>query len=221
MKLTYLPPKIHPTAEVIDPELIGDGSVIKRGAELDAGVSIGVNTIVGREVCIGTGSDVGSDVVIGPRVRIGRKTLIMDSVIICPNNVKSVSSDGRKIGNRNSIGFGVLLHDEVELADEAIVPTQRTIVSIGNLGVKNRVVTIYGSGHGVPLYSIGCQVGVRFERIEANIARQANTTLESASTYTPFLPTFLEIGAVVQRAYEQESNAIEELLAARREYGLS
>jgi acetyltransferase-like isoleucine patch superfamily enzyme len=193
---------------------VGERSIIEEAAFVGIDVTLGEDVIIrqGSQVCFE--SFIGDRVLVGPRVRIGHRALIMDDAQICPGDVTKHSTDARKIGAFATIGPGVLLHDEVELGENAIVPTQRTIVSLGNFGAKNRVVTIYGSDTG-PLYSVGCQMGIQYSALVGRVGNATVTTEESASTYSPFLHVFNEIGRVVQQAYDAEANLVAELKATR------
>jgi len=195
---------------------IGPESVIERKADIARNVTIGGNSRVGEWSFIGESTYVGNGVKIGPRTKIFSYGLLLDGAQICPNPVRTHSTDARTLYDRASVGPGVLLHDEVELGYGAIIPTQRTIASLGNFGVKNRVVTIYGSDIG-PRISIGCQIGVSFETIVDRISDRSDTEEASASTYEPFKDIFSSIGLVVQTAYDKETGLVEEIKAMRED----
>lgn len=118
-----------------------------------------------------------------------------------------------------AVGPRVLLPDEVELGNDAMVPTQGTIVAIGHFGSKGRIVTIYGSDEG-PRFSIGCQAGKTFREIKHNVTHNTHTTRASANSYRRFLPVFSKIGRVVQKAYDREGGLIEELRSQRDASGI-
>lgn len=200
---------IDPTATLAPDVRVGAAAHISADVHISAGTAIGELAWVGEYSVIGTG------VTIGPKVRIGCGALILDRAKICPNNVLSVSSDGRTLLDNVTIGHSVLLHDEVELGAGAIIPNQRTIAMIGNFGSKNRVVTIYGSDAG-PCYSIGCQIGVHLSVFKSNVASSYMTSSESAATYAPYLDTFQQIGCVVQAAYDTAASQVADLKARRR-----
>lgn len=204
---------------------IGYRSCVDTRTSLDTSITIGDDVMVGQGVKIGAHSDIqdGSvlcdEVTVGPHVTIFPSVLIMAGASICPDEVTQHSTNARELYNGVSIGPGVFLHNEVALDSGAIVPTQRTIIHIGNLGSKNRVITIYGAEEG-PLFSVGCQIGVPHGVLKSNVATSAHTSHESAQTYAPYLNTFQELGSVVQRAYDGEKALIDEIIAMRQELGL-
>jgi len=204
---------------------------IGEGVRIKGGVGIGRHVVIGSNVTIGEGSMILDDatignncffesgVTIGRKVKVGSGALILRGARVCPNPVVSESSDARKLEDDVSIGREVFLHDEVELANDAIVPSQRTIAALGNFGTKNRVVTVYGS-HTGPLYSIGCQMGADYLEIRRHILEHVGTNELSAGTYAPFLGVFQEVGAIVQQAFDSQTTAVAELLAMRSELGI-
>lgn len=229
--------RVHPHADLEETARVGHASVIDADVELEHFVRIGRYTqihtgakiregvLVGDESRVGSYSTItgpsyiGNNVTVGPEVTIDSGAVIFNGAQVCPNKVKSVSSDGRSLAGSVTVGPHVLLHDEVELGFRAIVPTQRTIASLGNLGSKNRVITIYGSDAG-PRYSIGCQIGEPFSSIKSNVEKAKHTSPGSAGTYAPYLSVMNEIGTIVQNAYDAESKLVSELLAERDLLGL-
>jgi carbonic anhydrase/acetyltransferase-like protein (isoleucine patch superfamily) len=194
----------------VHPDAMVSGALIRDYAHISSEANIGEDTSIGLHTFI------GANVLIGPRVMIEGKCLIKEDAIICPNDVVSKSSNARQIDSGTIVGPGVYLHDEVELASEAIIPTQGTIVSIGVFGTKHRVVTIYGNDE-YPRYSIGCQKGVDFRTFKDRVKDNLQTTPESASTYRPFVESCRQLGYVVQKAYHRETKLIEELRAEHEE----
>lgn len=209
--------RIAPSASIEHPFSIGRNSSIASGVTVGSGGSIGNSCRIHREAVIAQGCDIRNGVIIGARVRIGRNVLLLNGAKVCPNDVRSRSSDARKLLDFVTIGKSVLLHDEVEIGEGAVIPTQRTIACIGNLGSKNRIVTIYGSDLG-PRYSVGCQIGVDYDQLSGNVGAHSYTTAQSADTYAPFLPVFQEVGLIVQRAYDGESALVAEMLAMRNDW---
>jgi carbonic anhydrase/acetyltransferase-like protein (isoleucine patch superfamily) len=207
---------ISPNANVAESAILSDGVVISDNAVIGGDVFLGYGCKVGEMSDIADYSRLGSDVIVGPDVTIYPAALILAGTQVCPNPVRQHSSDARKLLSFVTIGEEVLLHDEVELGLSAIVPNQRTIAMIGNLGSNNRVVTIYGSDEG-PRFSIGCQIGVDYDTVCSRVAGHTETDAPSASTYDPYLGIFNAIGAVVQTAYDREANLVAELKALRAE----
>jgi UDP-3-O-[3-hydroxymyristoyl] glucosamine N-acyltransferase len=201
---------------VEDAVRIGEACVIGAGTKIGWEARIGRHVKIADEVVIGRQSYIGDNSKIGKGVPVGNAALILPFAEIAPDFIHSQSSNAREIGHYFTLGEGVVLHGEVEIGNNAIVPTQRTIAFLGAFGSKNRTVTIYGSDQG-PLFSIGCQVGKTLPSIKENVVQHANTTSESASTYEPFLPVFDQIGTIVQAAYEKEGAYVAELKAMRQE----
>lgn len=207
---------------IVDPEStigyrfkINPGSSVGRGAVIGNDVTLGNNSHVLYGTKVGESSFIGDGVIIGPNVKILQQCLIMDGAQVCPNDVSSGSSNARELRDGVSVGPGVFLHDEVELGVGAIVPTQRTIQSIGNFGSKNRVLTIHGSDHG-PRISIGCQVSISLHRARSRInTSYGEAEAGSADTYAPYLSVFESIGRQVQKAYYAEEDLVREIKAKR------
>ncbi len=208
--------RIDETAYVSSCATVEAFANIKPGVKVQPDAHIGQHVWIGHDSTIGLGSYIDAGVVIGPNVTVSNLTLIMAGATICPDDVSKHSTAAREIGAGASVGPKVLLHNEVELGEGAIVPTQRTITHIGNFGKKNRVITIYGSTDG-PLFSLGCHVGRSFEEIKTAVTDNEHSTDESAATYVPYLPIFNEIGKAVQEAYAKETNLINEMLHIRAE----
>lgn len=204
----YVPEKPH----ISDGARIGSGVVIGKRAIISYGVSIGRNSVIREGVQLNNGVTIGENVTVGPRVKIGRGSLIKSDAKICPNDVRSVSTHGRILRQNVIVGPGVLLHDDIELGDDAIVPSQETVMSLGVFGRKNRVITTYGSDEG-PMFSVGCMLGVDFDTFYAHVNGSIRTTQEGASKYKPFMDFFEFSGQVVQRMYEAETAAIDQLRA--------
>ncbi len=199
---------------IADTAEVGSHCIIGRGVDVAHGVQVGDDVLIGPDTHIGPRSIIGDKVRIGPDVGIEADVFIMHEAQVCPNPVYSKSTNARTIQAGSTIGPRVLLHDEVELGPQAIIPSQRTIASIGNLGSKNRVVTIYGAMDG-PLYSVGCQIGITFAVLRERVFDSTATSPESAATYAPYLGVFSDVGRVVQDAYDSEESLIEEILGMR------
>jgi len=224
--------EVDPYAHVSDSVHLGQGVIIRAGTQVSPGVQIGRDVKLGHAVNIAKGCHIGrgtsiesnseleENVFVGPNVTIWGGALLMEGARICPNKVRSVSRNGRELGNDVSVGPGVVLPDEVELGANAIVPSQRTVAHIGALGAKNRVITIYGTDNG-PLVSVGCQIGITTDRLRSRVAGHVNSTEDSAMTYAPYLDILDQIGLVVQGAYDRESALIGEIKDQRSELGLT
>lgn len=212
----YGAPDIHPSAEIAEHVRFGEFVEVQNGALIEEGVRLGGEVSVGAGSTIGCGGFLDANVVVGPNVTIRHNSLIMAGAKVCPDKVKSKSSNARELGGDVIVGPGVKLHNEVELGYGAIVPTQRTIAHIGSFGDKNRIVTIYGSDDG-PLFSVGCQMGIDYDTFKDRVGSHEDTEADSANTYDPYLDIFNKIGHVVQTAYDGETALIEDLKAMHRE----
>mgnify|MGYP003596554046 CR=1 FL=1 len=200
---------VHPEAVVHPDAMVGADCMLDNGVKIEAGADLY------KKVVVGSGVTIGNDVLVGNEV------LIMDGASVCAGPLtERHSSDARKICSGTTIGRDVTLHGEAELGTFAIIPSQSAIAHLGNLGAKKRVVTIYGSELG-PRYSIGCQIGVDIDTVEARVDSRASTKAASAETYRPFLPIFRSIGDVVQDAYNQQQDYIDELMELRKLFGLT
>lgn len=203
-------------AYIEDHVTVGDYVAIGPEVQIFDHTTIGDDVRIGKGTLIGGRTYIGTKAVIGAGTNVGRGALILEGAKVCPDAVLSGSSDARTLQMNVSIGPGVFLHNEVELGGGAVVPTQRTIASLGNLGAKNRVITIYGSDAG-PLVSLGCQIGETLDVIRARVGAQTNSSAASAATYQPYLPIIEQIGLVVQRAYEIEAGLVGEIQVMRKE----
>ncbi len=115
---------ISRTAQVPRTAKIGPRTRVGDSAQLGQWVVLGSDTSVGEHTGIGARSRIGDFVLIGPNVHIESAAIILRGARICPNDVHSVSSDGRSLNSQVTVGPNVLLHDEVELGSGAIIPTQ-------------------------------------------------------------------------------------------------
>jgi UDP-3-O-[3-hydroxymyristoyl] glucosamine N-acyltransferase len=211
---------ISPTAKVAESAIVRPNVCIEDGARVSDGVVLGDGTYIAERAEVGRCTHTEAGVIIGAGACIREGGLILAGAQVCPNPVEHpASTDARKLLERATIGQGVLLHDEVELSWDAIIPTQETIVMLGNLGFKRRVVTIYASDYG-PRYSIGCQMGVSLATIKKRVGHNSATTAKSAGTYAPYLGIFGDIGNVVQKAYDRETRLVDELKDQRRTLGI-
>jgi carbonic anhydrase/acetyltransferase-like protein (isoleucine patch superfamily) len=206
---------VHPEAQVDSSAALHPGVQVHRNSRIFSGAVLLDDVFIDANSVVANYARLERRVHVGPDVHIGEMALILADAVICPNPVQSASSDGRKLESEVSVGRGVHLHDEVELGQFAIVPTQDTIAHIGAFGRKGRVITVYGSDDG-PLYSLGCNIGLSFHGIKANILHNYvepghHTTVASAGSYVPWLPVFNLMGATVQKAYDREAGIVDEL----------
>jgi NDP-sugar pyrophosphorylase family protein len=195
---------------------MGPGASLAHGVYIGKRVTLGAGTVVEQDVHIDNDTYTQSGVYIGQGVEIYGNALILRGAMICQNNVYTHSSNARQIYAGAIIGPNVQLHDEVELGEDAIIPTQQTIAHFGFLGDKYRVITMYGSDEG-PRYSIGCRIGFLYPDIKDHIVNALGTDSKSAAQYVPFLGSLESIGIALQHAYMAESPRIDELKAMHKE----
>lgn len=185
----------------------------------EANLRIDESAIISPRASVHEPGVIEAGVVVGPNVYIDGGVLLMQGAVVCPNDVRSVSSNGRQLEGNVTVGPGVLLHDEVELGYGTIVPTQDCIAHIGSFGAKNRVITIHGSDIG-PLYSLGCHVAVEYDKLKHEIRRAHHSSNDSAASYKRFVEVFGYIGDTVQRAYLKEEGLVREIKDRRKSLGL-
>jgi UDP-2-acetamido-3-amino-2,3-dideoxy-glucuronate N-acetyltransferase len=77
--------RIHPTAEVSNEAIIGDGTSIWHQAQVRPGVSLGKNCIIGKGVYIDADVQIGSNVKIQNYVSVYHGVILEDGVFIGPH----------------------------------------------------------------------------------------------------------------------------------------
>lgn len=187
---------ISPRANFKGPLILGDISrigdvVVGRYCELDDYAVIEDASYLGEQVELEDNVRVGHHTTLFNGVRVGAESTLLDRVIIGP---------------------GVKLSRETQLGNGTIVPSAKTIMSLGRLGTSERNITIHGSDDG-PCYStgLGCQYSVRWERFHDRIMRAEHTSKDSADHYREYLDILQSIGDIVQRHYQAESGLIQDL----------
>lgn len=175
---------------------------------MGSGVTCFSGVVIEMDACI------GNDVVLGRNVKVGVRANLERGVIALRN-----ATIGARAGiwEDTVIGPDVNIAGHTQLGQHQIVPTNKTIVTMGAFGTSRRVVTIHGSEHG-PLYSIGCQFSVPEETITRRIRSSAETSSRSAQHYRRYLPIFSAVGAEVQREFDRlaKSGYVEQVRAESR-----
>jgi UDP-2-acetamido-3-amino-2,3-dideoxy-glucuronate N-acetyltransferase len=77
--------RIHPTAEVSETAMIGDGSSVWHHAQIREGVSIGENCIIGKGVYLDAGVSIGNNVKIQNYVSVYHGVSLEDGVFVGPH----------------------------------------------------------------------------------------------------------------------------------------
>ncbi|MFZ5818255.1 MAG: sugar phosphate nucleotidyltransferase [Bacillota bacterium] len=95
---------IDPTAQIIGPVLIGDGAVIRPGAQVGEFSVIGPNTVVDREAEVKRTFTMG-------QVYIGRGADVRAAIL----------TRGATVGQRASVGQGVVIADGTQVGEGAII----------------------------------------------------------------------------------------------------
>lgn len=213
-------------------------SAIDRDVRIDDEVRIGHVRKIGKNSIIGFATAIEDDVVLGDHVEVGpnsvirKGTYLSDDFSIPYGRAFFDHNSGvepsihltrhtflRTVHENISVGAGVILPSEVQLGEGAVIPVQNSIQQIGRFGDSQRMVTAYGSPEG-PLYSVGCQYGISINTFRMRAKTNTETSAASAGDYLNNMSYIEEAGQFAQKAYEQNSNAVSDLLAHRSNYGI-
>lgn len=188
--------------------------------------SIGANCFIGANTILKDGVSLGDDIriagysVLESGVDIGHEFHLERGAYLAEGATVAEFSGWRrhyylrKTVGRATIGANVLLPNEVQLGDNAVIPTSDSIAQIGRFGTSKRMVTVYGSPY-EPLYSVGCQYRITIGRFKQRVCSNTETVPQSATDYQKHMPEIEALGECVQAAYEREENLVEELLEQR------
>lgn len=77
--------KIHPTADVSDKAIIGDGTTVWHHCQVREGVQLGQNCILGKGVYVDAGVSIGNNVKIQNYVSVYHGVTIEDGVFVGPH----------------------------------------------------------------------------------------------------------------------------------------
>lgn len=181
-------------------------STLRDGAEIMSGCSV-------RSSYVGRGALVGCSMELD-------RVYIDDGAVVCrklPGDRAADSDYKRRIQPEVAIGTGVSLHAEVQLGSGAVIPVQQSIELLGRFGTRQRMVTVYGSGHGA-LYSVGCQFGITFKQFMERVYSGVQTTEASADQYKPHQRGFLRAGRRVQEAFNDSGSIVNDLIGKHQEW---
>ncbi len=179
-------------------------SKISDGVLLGKYVDVGSYTFLAKNVLIGSFSTLGSHNYFASGSVLPQRSLDRDHVYM------------RKTWDNVTVGRNVVLPQEVQLGEGAIIPATETVGQIGRFGDKKRMVTAYGSDAG-PLYSVGCQFGISMSVFKDRIFNNTQTESSSALDYAKNIEQIESLGIAKQRAYDDRQRLVDELLAERRE----
>lgn len=168
--------RIHPTAEVSEKAVIGDGTSIWHHAQIREYAQIGRNCIIGKGVYVDVGVCIGENVKIQNYVSVYRGVTIEDGAFIGPHvcftndlRPRAVNPDGSlktdkdwmlvetRIGRGASIGANATIRCGVRIGEWAIV---------GAGSVVTHDIPPYGLVYGNParLRGFACPCGARLEK---------------------------------------------------------
>ena len=134
---------------------------------------IGNNVVIGDNVYIGNDVHIGNTVYIGNSVRIGNDACIGNDVRI---------EKGINIGNDVNIGKGIKIGPLSDI-------TNGKFIQFNSVGVHGRCVLMYWHDHSARV-SVGCQMGISFDKFIHRINYAVGTTVESANMYMSMIPLF-------------------------------
>lgn len=175
--------RIHPTAEVSDRAVIGQGTSIWNQAQVRENTCIGSDCIIGKDVYIDFGVQIGDCVKIQNGAQIYHGVSIESGVFIGPGAIftndkfpRAVNPDGTLKGNDDwdvglihvgygaSIGAGAIILPDVTIGSFALV---------GSGAVVTRDVPAQGLVMGNParLAGYACKCARRLERLEGDLYR--------------------------------------------------
>ncbi|RTK94695.1 hypothetical protein EKI60_02195 [Candidatus Saccharibacteria bacterium] len=174
-----------------------------------------------QSAAIGNVLHVGGDVVVGPNARVYRGAYLGDGVVIEDSADVfwgAVLLDGVRLGKhanvheKTIVGPGVIVPEDTELGWDMVIPSNDTFSALGNMGLRQRTMAIYGSDTG-PLLSLS---GAMFTNrtladLVENLDTKFDTTDESVALYRPRLSEVEEVGQKVQEAYDRNRDLVEEL----------
>jgi len=177
--------RIHPTAEVSDQAVIGDGSSVWHHAQVREGVTIGRNSIIGKGVYVDAGVPIGDNVKIQNYVSVYHGVAIEDGVFIGPhvcftNDLKprAVNPDGSLKAADDWVLSQTRIRKGAALGANSTIRCGITIgewAMIGSGSVVTRDVPAHGLVFGNParLRGFVCACGEIFEK-ESQSDRMVN-----------------------------------------------
>lgn len=188
--------RIHPTAEVSEGSIIGDGSSIWHHAQVREGTNIGVNCIIGKGVYIDAGVTIGDNVKIQNYVSVYHGVALEDGVFVGPHvcftndlRPRAINPDGSLKATDDWVLSETLIRRGAALGANSTIRCGITVgewAMVGAGSVVTRDVPAYGLVWGNPtrLQGFVCPCG---EKLEADdeLTRHG---MGSAGTVTAVCP---------------------------------
>ena len=174
-----MPTFIHPTAEVSDQAIVGDGTRIWSHAQVREGATIGANCNIGKNVYVDFGVSIGNMVKIQNNASVYHGVTVEDGVFIGPhvcfcNDMlpRAITPDGHLKGNDDwEVGPTLVRYGASVGAGSTILPnvTIGSFALIGAGSVVTRSVPDHGLVYGNParLHGYVCACGRLLEGVES------------------------------------------------------
>lgn len=168
---------IHPTAEVSNKSIIGDGTSIWHHAQIREGAVVGRDCIIGKGVYVGADVHVGNRVKIQNYVSVYEGVTIHDGVMVGPhvcftNDMlpRAINPDGTLKGGTDWELVKTVVHEGVGLGANSTIRCGVTIgrwALVGSGSVVTRDVPDYGLVYGNParLHGFVCSHGYRLNKV--------------------------------------------------------
>ena len=170
-----MPVRIHPTAEVSDKAVIGEGTSIWHQCQVREGVHIGENCILGRGVYVDAGVSIGSNAKIQNYVSVYHGVTIEDGVFVGPHvcftndmRPRAINLDGSLKAADDWVLSLTRIKRGAALGANSTIVCGSTIgewAMIGSGSVVSRDIPDYGLAWGNParLHGFVCPCGARLE----------------------------------------------------------
>ena len=168
--------RIHPTADVSDKAIIGDGTSIWHHCQVREGAQLGQNCILGKGVYVDAGVSIGNNVKIQNYVSVYHGVTIEDGVFVGPHvcftndlRPRAINPDGSLKAVDDWVLSKTLIRYGVALGANSTIVCGITIGSwamIGSGSVVARDIPDYGLAWGNParLHGFVCPCGTRLEK---------------------------------------------------------
>ena len=168
--------RIHPTADVSDKAIIGDGTSIWHHCQVREGAQLGQNCILGKGVYVDAGVSIGNNVKIQNYVSVYHGVTIEDGVFVGPHvcftndlRPRAINPDGSLKAADDWVLSKTLIRYGAALGANSTIVCGITIGSwamIGSGSVVARDIPDYGLAWGNParLHGFVCPCGTRLEK---------------------------------------------------------